>query len=167
MPAGGADKATLIKRVKQRLRDVPNKGFDYGVLRYLRTGALAPLPQAPILFTYLGQLDQLVKTSGLYAGKIEPVRGIRSPRQRRTHCFDVCAYISDDCLTIECIFDRTAFADDEIDVLLEQTKRELIALIEHCVDPASGGMTPSDTPDIDIDQHELDELLEEVAALDG
>jgi non-ribosomal peptide synthase protein (TIGR01720 family) len=165
--AGGADKAALIKRVKQRLRDVPNKGFGYGVLRYLRTGALAPLPQAPILFTYLGQLDQLVNASGLYAGKIEPARGIRSPRQRRTHCFEVCAYINDGCLTIECTFDRTTFADDEIDVLLERIKRELISLIEHCVDPASGGMTPSDTPDIDIDQHELDQLLEEVAALDG
>jgi non-ribosomal peptide synthase protein (TIGR01720 family) len=168
-----ADKGALIKRVKEQLRNIPNRGIGYGILRHIGTAAhpegsldFSQLPQAPMLFTYLGQLDQLAGRSGLYAGKVEPAPGIRSPRQNRTHALDVCAYVTHGCLQIQCTFESGTFSDGEIDSALANTLRELSALIEHCLDPAAGGMTPSDMPDLNIDQAQLDELLNEVALLD-
>ena len=157
----------MIKRVKQQLRDIPNKGMGYGVLRYIGGAAdLGEMPESPMLFTYLGQLDQLVGRSGLYTGRIEPAAGIRSSRQSPTHLLDICAYVTNGSLTIRCTFDSAMFSSDEIEEALASTRRELTALIEHCLDPATGGMTPSDTPDLGLDQDELDELLNEVALLD-
>jgi non-ribosomal peptide synthase protein (TIGR01720 family) len=37
--------------------------------------------------------------------------------------------------------------------------KELEELIEHCVREESGGFTPSDFPDAELDQAELDELM--------
>ncbi|MGZ4123447.1 MAG: amino acid adenylation domain-containing protein, partial [Tumebacillaceae bacterium] len=51
-----------IKSVKEQLRSVPNRGFGYGVLRYLSADAetkrlLQEMPQPEVIFNYLGQLD--------------------------------------------------------------------------------------------------------------
>jgi non-ribosomal peptide synthase protein (TIGR01720 family) len=61
---GGAEAtepAETAKGVRAHLGAVPNKGIDYGVLRYLGTPAvraeLEALPAAQIAFGYLGQLD--------------------------------------------------------------------------------------------------------------
>ncbi|HJV64064.1 MAG TPA: condensation domain-containing protein [Albitalea sp.] len=165
------DPAQLIKQVKQGLREVPAKGAGFGALRYLADAddptrqVLAALPPSPVLFTYLGQLDQMVGASGLYAGTVEPAPGIRSPRQRRTHLLDVCAYVSQGRLTIECGFDGAAAVEDSIGCLMQRIEEALIALLRHCCSDGAGGLTPSDVPDIDIDQDGLDALLDEVAAL--
>jgi non-ribosomal peptide synthase protein (TIGR01720 family) len=158
----------LIKQVKQHLREIPRKGAGFGVLRYLAEAnpALASLPASPVLFTYLGALDQIVGTTGLYTGVVEPAPGIRSTRQARTHLLDVYAYVSGGRLTLECSFDGAAAAEDSIGCLMQHIKDALTLLIRHCCSQGAGGLTPSDVPTIDIDQDALDALLEEVAALD-
>lgn len=169
-PAAAALPA-LIKHVKQCLREVPRKGAGFGVLRYLDGpaghGTLAALPRAPVLFTYLGQLDQMVGTSGLYTGTAEPAPGSRSARQPRTHPIDLCAYVSAGQMTIECGFDAARLPEAEADALLQQVQLALAGLIRHCCSAGAGGLTPSDVPAIDIDQAGLDQLLDEVAALDA
>ncbi|MFL6662992.1 MAG: condensation domain-containing protein, partial [Rhizobacter sp.] len=164
----------LIKYVKQRLHEVPNKGAGYGVLLYMDNGgngetrtALSTLPDSPVLFTYLGQLDQLVGNDGLYAGTLEPAPGIRSARQRLTHLVDLCAYIASGHLTLECRFEGGAAVDDSMGCLMQHIEQALIGLIRHCCDDGAGGLTPSDVPEIDLDQDTLDALLEEVAALEA
>ncbi|MGC2774359.1 MAG: amino acid adenylation domain-containing protein, partial [Bradyrhizobium sp.] len=59
---GGADAdGTLIKRVNEALRAVPDHGLGYGVLRYLGASehreALSQLPSPRIIFNYLGRFD--------------------------------------------------------------------------------------------------------------
>ncbi|MUN36832.1 non-ribosomal peptide synthetase [Actinomadura litoris] len=58
-PAGDAPGAAL-KRVKEQLREIPDKGIGYGMLRHLneRTAAVLAASAAPqIGFNYLGQVD--------------------------------------------------------------------------------------------------------------
>jgi len=47
-----------LKAVKDQLRNIPNRGLGYGVLRYLSKD-VEPLQQAEVLFNYLGQSDQV------------------------------------------------------------------------------------------------------------
>jgi non-ribosomal peptide synthase protein (TIGR01720 family) len=165
------DPAQLIKQVKQRLREIPGKGAGFGALRYLGAAedatrqVLAALPASPVLFTYLGQLDLMAGSSGMYTGEVAPAPGIRSPRQRRTHLLDVCAYVSDGRLSIECGFDGAAAVEDSIGCLMQRVEEALTSLLRHCCGTGAGGLTPSDVPQIDIDQQGLDALLEEVAEL--
>jgi amino acid adenylation domain-containing protein/non-ribosomal peptide synthase protein (TIGR01720 family) len=47
-----------LGEVKAQLRGVPNRGFGYGILRWLRPGVLPPATGSSVSFNYLGQLDQ-------------------------------------------------------------------------------------------------------------
>ncbi|KAA1003859.1 AMP-binding protein [Paraburkholderia panacisoli] len=170
------DPGRLIKQVKERLRQIPHKGASFGVLRYLDAPlresrdldqpSLASLPNSPVLFTYLGQLDQMVGSSTFYGEALKPALGIRSPRQRRTHLLDVCAYIADGRLTIESSFHGMPGVDESIGCLMGRVNDALTMLIRHCCTEGAGGLTPSDVPQIDVDQDGLDELLDEIEALE-
>jgi non-ribosomal peptide synthase protein (TIGR01720 family) len=46
----------------------------------------------------------------------------------------------------------------------ERFENALRDIIEHCRRPDAGGFTPSDFPEMDFDQNELDELTSELAA---
>src|SRR5205807_2002677 len=59
-----------LKQIKEQLRQVPGRGFGYGMLRFVHPdeqvrGTLAGLPQAQISFNYLGQFDQVFRGSQL------------------------------------------------------------------------------------------------------
>ncbi|WP_175886743.1 condensation domain-containing protein [Burkholderia sp. BCC0044] len=172
-PANAADPSALIKSVKARLREVPRKGASYGVLRYLDAkqqagdDALASFPRAPILFTYLGQLEQLSgPSSPLYGGPPEPAPGIRSPRQRRTHLLDIVAYVSRGRLTVESSFFGVPGVDESVGCLMCRVEEALTMLIRHCSADGVGSLTPDDVPQLDVDQDALDALLEEIDALE-
>jgi non-ribosomal peptide synthase protein (TIGR01720 family) len=163
----------LLKQTKERLRSIPGKGAGYGVLRYLEgaadaslLSALTAMPRAPVLFTYLGVLDQMAAGASLYSGVVAPASGIRSARQVNTHELDICAYVSSDRLTLEIAFDGSTLNPKAIDVLAHEVHDALVALIEHCLSDDAGGLTPSDLPGMDIDQDGLDALLAEVEALE-
>jgi len=126
---------------------------------------LTALPASPVLFTYLGTLDAMAAGSALFTGAIEPAPGIRSPRQRRTHMLDICAYVTGGRLTVECGFDAATAPPDSIARLMSCIEEALMVLVRHCCSDEAGGLTPSDVPDLDIDQDDLDALLDEVAAL--
>ncbi len=57
-----------LKSVKEQLRQIPNQGIGYGILRYLSSdeetvNKLQQLPKPEISFNYLGQFDQVVASS--------------------------------------------------------------------------------------------------------
>jgi non-ribosomal peptide synthase protein (TIGR01720 family) len=164
----------LVKHVKEQLRAIPSKGAGFGALRHVPDAAdaatrerLAALPDSPVLFTYLGALDQIAGGSPLLTGAVEPAPGIRSPRQRMTHLLDLCAYIVDGCLTLECRHEGGEAVEDSVDGLLRHVAQALEALVRHCISADAGGFTPSDVPDLGLDQEGLDALMDELAALDA
>ena len=166
-----SDPGRLIKTVKQRLREVPAKGDSFGALRYLAPAedplrqALEAMPPSPVLFTYLGVVEQMVGSSALFTGRAEPAAGIRSPRQARTHLLDVCAYISQGQLVLECAFTGASAVEETMGCLMTDMAQALGTLLTHCESAEAGGLTPSDVPAIDISQDGLDELLQELDGL--
>ncbi|WP_438871082.1 condensation domain-containing protein, partial [Paractinoplanes durhamensis] len=62
---GAAVPSALLKRVKEELRAAPDNGIGYGLLRHLNAETapqLAPLPQPPVLFNYLGRIGSAAQT---------------------------------------------------------------------------------------------------------
>jgi non-ribosomal peptide synthase protein (TIGR01720 family) len=165
------DQGRLVKHVKQTLRDVPKRGGNFGLWRHMSDAAstdtraiVGQIPRAAILFTYMGAMDQLVRHSPLYSGVVEAAPDIRGSAQRRTHEFDIVAYIANERLTIECVCDSARVDGAAIEARLGDVRRRLLNLVAHCCAEDSGGVTPSDVPDVDLDQAELDKLLEEIDA---
>ncbi|SDF13077.1 non-ribosomal peptide synthase domain TIGR01720/amino acid adenylation domain-containing protein [Pseudomonas extremaustralis] len=151
-----------IKAVKEQLRDVPDKGIGYGLLRYLGTPdareALSRLAAPRITFNYLGQFDRQFNESALFV----PATGGSGQAQDReaplANWLTLEGQVYGGELTLQWGFSREMFEAATIQRLADDYGAELEALIEHCCATPAGQVTPSDFPLARVTQRQLDWL---------
>jgi amino acid adenylation domain-containing protein/non-ribosomal peptide synthase protein (TIGR01720 family) len=158
------DLGKVIKSVKEQLRDIPNKGIGYGLLRYLSQEAeisaqLQTLPQAEISFNYLGQFDQLLNKSSWMQPTSESAGHIHGLQNNRAHLLDINSMITGEQLQIEWTYSTNFHQDTTIENLAQEFVQTLQQLIAHCLSPENRGYTPSDFPLAKLNQPGLDRLL--------
>ncbi|WP_344820456.1 amino acid adenylation domain-containing protein [Actinoplanes cyaneus] len=146
---GGLDgSAGQLKRIKETLRAAPDGGIGYGLLRHLNPETaerLAPLPQPPVLFNYLGRAGD---------GGDDGLRGDASDDLPARHVLTIEASVRAGELVLSAAFPRRVLAGDTVRELLDRWIGALTALAEQ---PGDGGLTPSDVL-ATVDQADLDEL---------
>ncbi len=155
----------LIKAVKQRLNGTPNAGIGYGLLRFLNHDAdirerFDGIPESPILFNYLGHIDQILPDTSIFQF-FENLSLSRSPESKRAHVIEINSVISDGILTTEWGYDSDVFDSSTIIRLSRWYTEALHGLIRHCLTRGRKYYTPSDFPESDLDQEELDMLIAE------
>ncbi|MFD0200425.1 MULTISPECIES: non-ribosomal peptide synthetase [Saccharothrix] len=164
--AGGPAAGTALKRVKEQLRELPEKGVGYGLLRHLNAdtaGKLAGLGAPQIAFNYLGRVD----TAGgdrLWL----PAPGFTAPVGHDdlpfVHAVEVTAVTEDTPdgprLNATLAWPADLLADTEAADLGAAWRQALHGLVEHVRGAAAGGLTPSDVDLVPLSQDELD-LLED------
>jgi amino acid adenylation domain-containing protein/non-ribosomal peptide synthase protein (TIGR01720 family) len=157
------DAGSAIKAVKEHLRTLPNRGMGWGVLEFLgdarQRDALRALPQPQVSFNYLGQLDSAF--GGLFRLAPEAPGASSSPDARRGHWLSVNGHVADDMLTMAWTYSPAVHGHAEIEALAHAYMAALETLIAHCLE-TEGGFTPSDFPDIDIGQGDLDRFLDDI-----
>ena len=154
-----------IKRIKEQLRAVPDKGIGFGALRYLgddqARAALAALPVPRITFNYLGQFDGSFAEDGQDAfltPASEHAGANQSPEAPLGNWLAINGQVYGGELKLGWSFSRRMFDEPTIQALAQAYAEELKALIAHCVRPDSFGLTPSDFPIAGLTQARLDEL---------
>jgi non-ribosomal peptide synthase protein (TIGR01720 family) len=154
-----------LQAVKEQLRQVPQRGIGYGVLRYLAAdAALQALPAAEIKFNYLGQVDQVVGATGaLFGGARESSGPTQDPHGLRSHLIDVSGVIAGGQLYLTWTYSAAMHDQATIEALAQRYLTALRDLIAHCLLPDAGGFTPSDFPEMNLTQKELDELIAELS----
>ncbi|HEY6806351.1 MAG TPA: amino acid adenylation domain-containing protein [Pyrinomonadaceae bacterium] len=154
----GAGTGERIKSVKEQLRAVPTGGLAYGVQRYLSDKANPRLPQAEIVFNYLGQLDHVLTENGLIHGVASESTGSsEDPNAARPWLLEINGEVVGGQLRLRWSYSAKQFERQTIERVAQQYQTELEALIEHCCDSA-GGRTPSDYPLARLKQAEVDHL---------
>ena len=155
-----------LKSIKEQLRQIPNRGFDYGIGYYLNSdltiqSQLKNYPKAQVSFNYLGQFtdSQISSLGGKFAK--ESSGSIHSPLGQRSHLIDINGIVVGGKLEIEWQYSEKFHQKTTIENLAAAYRDSLESLINHCLS-AEGGYTPSDFPDADLNQAELDELLLEL-----
>ena len=161
---GSTDVGSRLKRIKESLREVPERGLGYGLLRYMSQDegvrdALRKLPQAQVIFNYHGHLDQVIEDTGIFGISHERAGDISSLSGARSHSLEVLCRISGGRLQIGWQFSANEYDLVTVEQLATKYVECLISLIEHCKSADSGGFTPSDFPDADVSQEALDRLL--------
>lgn len=148
-----------IKIVKEQLRNVPNHGVGYGILRYLtEEGAqLGQLAYPQVTFNYLGQFDRSVGTDSLWRLARESAGQQRSPSGHRRTWLDITAAVHRGEFGINWTYSTEIHDEETIPRLVECFGNELRALIEHCTSGITG-FTPSDFPLAQVSQEQLDRL---------
>ncbi|MFD0363048.1 amino acid adenylation domain-containing protein [Nocardia sp. GCM10030253] len=167
--AAGAAAATVIKSVKEQLRQVPNHGIGYGLLRYLNADSariLRALPTPPVSFNYLGRFD--TTPAGLRDVGWMPAGGDTDGGSVQNPDAPVAAVLGVNAVTIDTSDGPTLTASWEYPTGLLTTaevtdlaglwRDAVTALATHASRPGVGGLTPSDVDLVDLDQAAIDRL---------
>ncbi|WP_110186188.1 non-ribosomal peptide synthase/polyketide synthase [Pokkaliibacter plantistimulans] len=156
-PVGALGEA--LCRVKEQLRAVPQQGLGYGVLRYLgsteQQQALAAMPQAQVLFNYLGQFSDTEQSQWTQAR--EPAGRSVAPDSPLAHELSINGQIYQGCLTLNWSYSRERYHDATISRLIERFADELRQLLDHCCSGVAG-LTPSDVPLAGLSTAQLQQL---------
>ena len=93
----GDDPGEAIKAVKEQVRNVPGRGFGFGLMAWLgdeeTKTRLAKLPKSRITFNYLGRTDQVLAVDGLLSPAEEDPGAPVSARFRRTSPLEINALV--------------------------------------------------------------------------
>ncbi|MER0465970.1 amino acid adenylation domain-containing protein, partial [Bacillus cabrialesii subsp. cabrialesii] len=157
----------VLKTTKDTLRRVPDKGFGYGVIKYLTqpdkkdinfTGA----PE--ISFNYLGQFE-----SGSPAEVPEEDAFSFSPlgagddistTWNREQSLDISAIAAEGKMTVNMTYDNARFQRKTIEQLSETCRQFLLQLIEHCRNKRETEKTISDFDDQELTEDALQEIAD-------
>lgn len=155
-----AEIGTLIKSVKEQVRQVPNGGIGYGALRYLRSEKLSLTKAPDLVFNFLGQQDLL--SSPVFTNGRMLFEGARDPRSERHYAMEINAFLLHDKLEVRWSYSTDFYQENTINSFLAAFEKALGQIINHCASGGIGEYTPSDFPDADLSQDDLDNLLGQI-----
>lgn len=151
------DIAERIKYVKEKLRSIPHRGFNYCILKYIKDFDL-PL-NTGISFNYLGQVT-IEGIDGSFELARTDVPGIIDSENMRPNLIDVICIVKDSLLSINILYSANKHKRETIENIAVAFRDELSAVIAHCLSPESFDITPSDFSLANLNQEELDSLYE-------
>ncbi len=174
--ASGSNAGTALKRIKEQLITVPDKGIGYGLLRYLRPDPPAVMAeQSPqIAFNYLGRMGSNELPQHLDVGWI-PASDMGAidaePDDLASVALvDVNAMVTvgadGEQLTASFAYASDAVAREDTDDLAQLWVSALTALVDYARDDSAGGLTPSDVPLVETSQSDIDAWETRYGALD-
>jgi non-ribosomal peptide synthase protein (TIGR01720 family) len=153
--------------VKEQLRQVPNRGVGYGLLRYLNpdyeiAGALRGTPQAEIIFNYLGQVDNEVDDASPLVPAPESPGPVHSLHQNRRYLLEIIASITQSRLELTWKYSREIYRPATIERLAHAFVDALRSLIAHSEMIASRDYATPDFPEIELSQDIIEKALAEI-----
>ncbi|HGY55853.1 MAG TPA: amino acid adenylation domain-containing protein [Caldithrix abyssi] len=158
------DEGESIKTVKEQIRQIPNKGIGFGLLRYssddetLRC-SLQKLEQGQVTFNYLGQFDQALPDNSPFAPAMEDKGPDHDPACQLDSLISVSGSIAGNRLHMRFSFSRNIYHEETIRQIAALYIEELRRLIEHCKSPEAGGRTASDFELAKLDNKKLDKVM--------
>jgi amino acid adenylation domain-containing protein/non-ribosomal peptide synthase protein (TIGR01720 family) len=142
------DLSRQIKEVKECLHRVPNKGIGYGILKHLTPTAyregLTFERQPQVEFNYLGQFDADVKQMSVFEVAAGSVGNTVSPNRKLNHDFSIGGIIANNRLSIKIIYSKKQYKPGTVEKLIDHYEKELIKVIDHCVNREKRQLTPGD-----------------------
>jgi non-ribosomal peptide synthase protein (TIGR01720 family) len=149
------------------MRHISEQAQTYGVLRYCGTESvrarLRALPPAEVLFNYSGQFDQSFGESGMFGMAHESRGNGRSSRNQRKHLLEISGGIVDGRLQLTWVYNQLIHKRETVERIAADFVVALEQLIEQCQLGEVPGFTPSDFPEAELSQQELDELVAELS----
>ncbi|MBJ8347537.1 non-ribosomal peptide synthetase [Antrihabitans sp. YC2-6] len=151
--AGEAAAGIAVQLVKEQLRNVPDNGIGYGLLRYLNDETAGRLPQsapAQISFNYLGRIsaadlpDEIGDMGWIPADDVGPLTAGPDADMPAMAALDINAIAAGGQLSATFAFPDTLLAEADVQELAELWRDGLHAIATHARRPGAGGRTPSD-----------------------
>lgn len=147
-----------IKYTKEMLRNIPNLGVGYGVLRYYLQNPLVSAYEEPrISFNYLGELEN--QESGFSVDPLA-IDVTTSEHNKNLLYLDVNGFIKNNKLELNFTCNTAVFTEDELTALTDFYATSIDTIIAFCLGREEAEITQSDLT-YEIDMDELDDIFGE------
>lgn len=146
-----------VSLLKEQLRKVPNKGFDYGILKYI-TSTLNYKTENMVRFNYLGQFNNNLKGNLIKILNDDTGNDI-GIQNKLTYLIEVIAIIIDDKLKVSLTYSKNKLKKQTILNLKNEFISQIRELIKQCGLIKEREFTPSDFEGVEISQEDLDILF--------
>ena len=163
-PAAGLSQ--VIKETKERLNQIPHKGFDYLPFSYPEEGVATGLAKdmdkshPQLFFNYLGQFDSDI--SGLSYSLSEDLAGKEiDPEEEWMYDWDMMARVMGGRFKLNLTYNNNQYKDGTITSFLQSYKDNLVKIIHYCGSRAESLQTPSDFTYKGLTIRQTDELQAE------
>ncbi|MGM1050339.1 MAG: amino acid adenylation domain-containing protein [Bacillota bacterium] len=142
--------------LKEQLRNIPNKGLDFGVLKYL----INKLENSGfyVRFNYLGDFDGSLRDKAFRMSNMDCGPDI-GKKNHMTAILDINAMILDKKLVINLTFSENKFREETARDFLNAYVERIIEIIDLCGSGTEKKFTPSDFTESEITQEDLDTLF--------
>jgi non-ribosomal peptide synthase protein (TIGR01720 family) len=159
-----------LKTVKEQLRAVPQNGIGYGLLRYMGQGGtdeeLRSNAQAEVSFNYMGQFDQVLHDSQLFATAQYEMRSTRSGVAPRQYILDVNSGVIGGELHVVWTYSERLHEHSTIERLADGFRAALRSIAAHCLTPEAEDYSLSDFPLAELNEQELGKLSRLIDKID-
>ncbi|KAK9763654.1 hypothetical protein K7432_009456 [Basidiobolus ranarum] len=162
----------ILKQTKDTRRTIPNRGLDYGLLRYLNEELSSRFgnDSFQVGFNYFGRFQHLEKGGSLfqqiddrYAFDLNMI----GPKWRRMNAIEVEVTMQRDNLCASISYSSELHREGQINKWLQSWKRDLMEAIHNSANKEKRAMTVSDIPLLNLNAHQLNEFMEEIGAKYG
>jgi non-ribosomal peptide synthase protein (TIGR01720 family) len=168
--AAANDSVTALKLVKEQVRSVPRGGIGFGTLKYLNAASevahlLQVAPRAEISFNYIGEQEVSAARENAVGLAPEKCGSLQSKRNTRPYQLMVTAEIRKGQLAINWSYSKNLHQETTIQRLAHSFEKALKSLID-CDQKTNDATlyTPSDFPNANLSQLELDEFINSIGA---
>lgn len=155
LPSKGT--AEILKYVKEKLREIPNKGIDYGILVYLARH-IKDQSQGSIRFNYMGEIDNHLQST-LIGIATEDTGSDMCPGNRLLCLVDIVAMVIGNKLRISVTYSTSKFNKDTMEMFADAFVRKITEIVDFCENSEQADFTPSDFDTVNLSQGELDVLF--------
>ncbi len=163
------DYGIMIKSVKEQIRQIGDRAIDYGILRYLGdktiSQRLAKAPRSEVLFNYLGQQNTINKHTHIPIIQDISLGQLRDINNSCSYLLEINAWIADKQLQLDWLYDKHIYQSNTISTIANNYLSTLKAIILHCLTRDEIGFSPSDFPDAELTQTELDEFIDNLSSI--
>jgi amino acid adenylation domain-containing protein/non-ribosomal peptide synthase protein (TIGR01720 family) len=153
------DAVTVLTKVKDDLRKIPNKGIGFGILKYLNESYNHLSFSPSVLFNFLGDFDTSFKSDNNDAEFVYSAESMGqniSKENTDDVLLDVSGSIVSGKLYMSVTFDTASFVREEILSLMAAYKKYLTDLIQNVSSKKHSSKTPSDLTFSDLTSKELE-----------
>ncbi|MNZ63157.1 Gramicidin S synthase 1 [compost metagenome] len=163
----GDDLSRQIKLTKEQLRNVPNKGIGYELMKYMTPEHVKPDLrfdlEPEICFNYLGQIDGDVSNDVFSASSYDNGSPVSS-KAENSYPWNIGGVVEDGRLSMKCQYNSLEFTEVTMERFMDAYRAQLSSVIAHCVGHEDAELTPSDISSKGMtidDMEDIFDLLEE------
>lgn len=151
-----ADIGLHVKSTKETLRNVPHGGLGYGILKYFK-GSISNEPTPEIVFNFLGNQNAQASNSTF---KVEPIqKELRHNLSERYYLLEINSFIKEGKLTFSWSYSRKIYHASTIENIISKFKNAISEITGYNAELGSN-YSPSDFPEVELNQDDLDNLLD-------